>query len=48
MAPEVMTKTTAAEPKMLGEGAAFEDVLKDAQAKGYAERNPAFMQQFYG
>ncbi len=27
--------------KMLGEGAAFEDVLKDAQAKGYAEANPA-------
>ena len=27
--------------KMLGEGAAYEDVLKDAQAKGYAERNPA-------
>lgn len=27
--------------KMLGEGAAFADVLKDAQAKGYAEANPA-------
>jgi len=27
--------------KMLGEGAAFEDVLKDAQAKGYAEATPA-------
>ena len=27
--------------KMLGEGAAFQDVLKDAQAKGYAEANPA-------
>ena len=27
--------------KMLDEGAAYEDVLKDAQAKGYAERNPA-------
>ncbi len=27
--------------KMLVEGAAFDDVLKDAQAKGYAEANPA-------
>ena len=27
--------------KMFTEGAAFEDVLKDAQAKGYAEANPA-------
>lgn len=27
--------------KMFGEGAAFADVLKDAQAKGYAEANPA-------
>ena len=27
--------------KMLDEGAAYDDVLKDAQAKGYAERNPA-------
>lgn len=27
--------------KMIQEGAAFDDVLKDAQAKGYAERNPA-------
>jgi homoserine dehydrogenase len=27
--------------KMLDEGAAYADVLKDAQAKGYAERNPA-------
>ena len=27
--------------KMICEGAAFEDVLKDAQAKGYAEANPA-------
>ena len=27
--------------KMLTEGAAFDDVLKDAQAKGYAEANPA-------
>ena len=27
--------------KMILEGAAFDDVLKDAQAKGYAERNPA-------
>ncbi len=27
--------------KMITEGAAFEDVLKDAQAKGYAEANPA-------
>lgn len=26
--------------KMLYEGAAFEDVLKDAQAKGYAEKDP--------
>ena len=26
--------------KMLGEGAAFADVLKDAQAKGYAEADP--------
>lgn len=27
--------------KMFTEGAAFDDVLKDAQAKGYAEANPA-------
>ena len=27
--------------KMTTEGVAFEDVLRDAQAKGYAERNPA-------
>ena len=27
--------------KMIREGAAFEDVLRDAQAKGYAEANPA-------
>lgn len=27
--------------KMIQEGAAFDDVLRDAQAKGYAERNPA-------
>ena len=27
--------------KMISEGAAFDDVLKDAQAKGYAEANPA-------
>lgn len=27
--------------KMLSEGMAFDDVLKDAQAKGYAEANPA-------
>ena len=27
--------------KMMNEGAAFEDVLRDAQDKGYAERNPA-------
>ena len=27
--------------KMMNEGAAFEDVLRDAQQKGYAERNPA-------
>ncbi len=27
--------------KMAQEGACFDDVLKDAQAKGYAERNPA-------
>ncbi len=27
--------------KMASEGAAFEDVLADAQAKGYAERNPS-------
>lgn len=27
--------------KMIQEGAAFDDVLKDAQAKGYAEANPA-------
>lgn len=27
--------------KMIQDGAAFDDVLKDAQAKGYAERNPA-------
>ena len=27
--------------KMLDEGAAYADVLKDAQEKGYAERNPA-------
>ena len=27
--------------RMMNEGAAFEDVLKDAQANGYAERNPA-------
>ncbi len=27
--------------KMTTEGAAFEDVLRDAQEKGYAERNPA-------
>ena len=27
--------------KMTTEGAAFDDVLRDAQAKGYAERNPA-------
>ncbi len=27
--------------KMIEEGAAFDDVLKDAQAKGYAEANPA-------
>ena len=27
--------------KMLNEGAAYADVLKDAQEKGYAERNPA-------
>ena len=27
--------------RMMNEGAAFDDVLKDAQANGYAERNPA-------
>ncbi len=27
--------------KMLDEGASYDDVLKDAQQKGYAERNPA-------
>ena len=27
--------------KMMTEGAAFDDVLRDAQEKGYAERNPA-------
>lgn len=27
--------------KMTGEGASFDEVLKDAQNKGYAERNPA-------
>ena len=27
--------------RMMNEGAAFEDVLRDAQNKGYAERNPA-------
>ena len=27
--------------KMMADGAAFEDVLRDAQDKGYAERNPA-------
>ena len=28
MAPEVMTKTTAAEPKMLGEGVKFERIRR--------------------